>query len=178
MLERNMALKEAPERWQNNTCVRSSTRPCHFDAMQFFTRAPHKNTLLCCASVDEFDVVVAFEERVFDQIIDGTRTRADARACACFRCQCPSLTPTHALSPAHARTDLQSRGGRGMRPVLVINLDVKDNAAEAAVAAPQALALCTQLAAAGDDWEGCLEGVLAEFEATHARRPLYSICYY
>jgi hypothetical protein len=65
-----------------------------------------------------------------------------------------------------------------MRPVLVINLDVKDNAAEAAVAAPQALALCAQLAAAADDWEGCLEGVLAEFEAAHARRPLYSICYY
>ena len=43
----------------------------------------HAHTPLHC-SVDEFDVVVAFEERVFDQIIDGTR----ARAHLCTRATC------------------------------------------------------------------------------------------
>ena len=62
--------------------------------------------------------------------------------------------------------------------MLVLNLDVKDNASEAAAAAPLALQLCTRLGAAGDDWEGALDAIVAEFEATHGRRPLYALCYY
>ena len=62
--------------------------------------------------------------------------------------------------------------------MLVLSLEVKDNAAEAALAAPEALELCTALAAAGEDWVAALEGTLAAFEARHARRPLYAICFY
>ena len=74
--------------------------------------------------------------------------------------------------------DLQSREGARLRPVLVLNLDVKDNASEAAVAAPLALGLCSALAAYGDDWAAAVEGLLAQFEAQHQRRPLYRICFY
>ena len=62
--------------------------------------------------------------------------------------------------------------------MLVLNLDVKDNATEAAVAAPLALGLCGALAAAGDDWAAAVDGILAQFEAVHARRPLYRNCFY
>ena len=62
--------------------------------------------------------------------------------------------------------------------MLVLNLDVKDNATEAAVAAPLALSLCGAIAAYGDDWATAVDGLLAQFEATHARRPLYRICFY
>lgn len=112
MLERNITLKLAPERWQLNT--------------------------------RQFDVVVAFEERVFDQILE----------------------------------DMHLRGGRTLQPLLVLNLDVRDNATEAGLAAPLALSLVQALQQAGDGWEGQLVEVLSSFEATHARRPLYAICYY
>ena len=75
-------------------------------------------------------------------------------------------------------TDLQSRGGVKQTPVLVLNLEVKDNAAEAAAAAPLALSLCRALEAAGDDWADAMERILSEFETAHARRPLYTICFY
>jgi hypothetical protein len=77
MLERNMALKEAPERWQNNTCVRALVPlgvPCRRNTLAH-AALMHAHAPLH-GSVDEFDVVVAFEERVFDQIIDGTRAHA------------------------------------------------------------------------------------------------------
>ena len=73
---------------------------------------------------------------------------------------------------------MQSREGARLRPVLVLNLDVKDNASEAAVAAPLALGLCSALAACGDDWAAAVDGLLAQFEAQHQRRPLYRICFY
>jgi hypothetical protein len=109
-------------------------------------------------------VVVAFEERVFEQIIEGARPRV-ARRSSCF------------LRVALC-ADLQSREGARLRPVLVLNLDVKDNATEAAVAAPLALGLCGALAQYGDDWAVAVDGLLAQFEAAHARRPLYRICFY
>ena len=109
-------------------------------------------------------MVVAFEERVFEQIIDGAR-----------------LAPCAAALSSDVSAwcaDLQSREGARLRPVLVLNLDVKDNASEAAVAAPLALGLCSALAAYGDDWAAAVEGLLAQFEAQHQRRPLYRICFY
>lgn len=106
MLERNMQLKTAPERWQLNS--------------------------------DVFDVVVAFEERVFDIIVE----------------------------------DMQSRGNMSMQPVLILNLDVKDNAEEASLAAPQALELC-QMLAASEDWETELEDILDRFQTKMGRRPIY-----
>ena len=93
-----------------------------------------------------FDVVVAFEERVFDSIVE----------------------------------DLAARGGRTLQPVLVLNLDVRDNAAEAGIAAPLALALCQSLAAAAaaGGWEGHLERILRAFEEREGRRPLYAVGFY
>ena len=63
-----MALKAAPERWQANMCAprpsaRGSAAPSH----------ALPSSLSRMRSGEEFDVVVAFEERVFEQIIDGAR---------------------------------------------------------------------------------------------------------
>ena len=92
-------------------------------------------------------MAVAFEERVFDLILE----------------------------------DMAARGGRTQQPLLVLNLDVRDSATEAGVAAPLALQLCQALQAAAATpagWEGQLEAILLAFEAQHKRRPLYSIAWY
>ena len=67
-----MAIKPAPERWQANTCVPRPSARGGGDSAARLTRS------LCRRSGEEFDVVVAFEERVFEQIIDGA-TRAACR---------------------------------------------------------------------------------------------------
>jgi hypothetical protein len=91
-------------------------------------------------------VVVAFEERVFDSILE----------------------------------DLRVRGGRTLHPVLVVSLEVRDNATEAGLAAPLALSLCQSLqaAAAGPGWESQLEALVSAFEGAHRRRVLYAVAYY
>ncbi|CAI9113211.1 OLC1v1013781C2 [Oldenlandia corymbosa var. corymbosa] len=78
MLKRNLGVKTAPQRWQEN------------------------------AADGSFDIVLTFEEKVFDMVLE----------------------------------DLHNRRHAFMRPVLVINLEVKDNHEEAAVGARQALLLC------------------------------------
>lgn len=111
MLQRNMAVKAAPEKWQY------------------------------CREV--FDAVVCFEEKVMQQVIE----------------------------------DMAGRPQILMKPVLVINIDVKDNHEEAAKVAPQTLQLCQMLEAA-DSWEGAVDEVMAHFELEHQRRATYTICYY
>ncbi|XP_027124937.1 uncharacterized protein [Coffea arabica] len=81
MLKRNLAVKSAPQRWQEN------------------------------AADGSFDVVLTFEEKVFDMVIE----------------------------------DLHNRNHVLMKPVLVINLEVKDNHEEAAIGARLALLLCQEL---------------------------------
>ena len=108
------------------------------------SRGAHPASRLCSKL---FDVAVAFEERVFDLILE----------------------------------DVSARGGKLMQPLLVINLDVRDNATEAGLAAPLALSLCQSLqaAAAGPGgWEGALEALLLSFEKETGRRPLYAIGWY
>ncbi|KAF8056476.1 SSU72 [Scenedesmus sp. PABB004] len=73
--------------------------------------------------------------------------------------------------------DLTSRPQSLMKPVLVVNIDVKDNHEEAAKVAPQTLQLCRMLEAA-ESWEGAIDDVLTAFEREHARRATYTICYY
>lgn len=112
MLERDVLVKPAPQRWQDH---------------------PH----------ERFDVAVTFERRVMEQVVE----------------------------------DMAGRQGDGIRPLLVVNLDVKDNTREAATAAPQALQLCQMLEAA-EDWETEVDEVVAQFEAETGRRPLYTLCWY
>lgn len=81
MLKRNLAVKSAPQRWQEN------------------------------AADGSFDVVLTFEEKVFDMVIE----------------------------------DLHNRNHVLMKPVLVINLEVKDNHEEAAIGARLALLLCQEV---------------------------------
>ncbi|KAK9845341.1 hypothetical protein WJX81_003860 [Elliptochloris bilobata] len=73
--------------------------------------------------------------------------------------------------------DMQKRGHSSMRPLLVINIDVKDNHEEAAKVAPQTLRLC-QMLEAHEEWEEEVDDIVAQFEAEYGRRPVYSICFY
>lgn len=102
-------------------------------------RAPEKWQL----EMAQFDVVVTFEEWVFDKVVD----------------------------------DLQGRDSTNGASVLVVNLEVKDNAEEAALAAPQALELC-QMLEGSDDWECELDDIMDRFQQKCGRRPLFTICFY
>uniref|UniRef100_A0A1D1YY61 RNA polymerase II subunit A C-terminal domain phosphatase SSU72 n=1 Tax=Anthurium amnicola TaxID=1678845 RepID=A0A1D1YY61_9ARAE len=113
MLKRNSTIKLAPQRWQDNV------------------------------SDGSFDVVLSFEEKVFDMVLD----------------------------------DLHNRDHSLMKPVLVINLDVKDNHEEAAGGAKLALDLCQELEAT-DCWEDTIDNIVAAFEREHRRKLLYSISFY
>ncbi|CAN6468897.1 unnamed protein product [Victoria cruziana] len=113
MLRRNSSVKLAPQRWQEN------------------------------ALDGTFDVVLTFEEKVFDMVLE----------------------------------DLHNREGLLMKPVLVINLDVKDNHEEAAIGGRLALDLCQELEAV-DSWEDNIDDILAAFERQHRRKLLYSIAFY
>ncbi|CAA6654138.1 unnamed protein product [Spirodela intermedia] len=112
MLKRNSGIKLAPQRWQDNSA----------DGI--------------------FDVVLTFEEKVFDLVLD----------------------------------DLNNREHSLMRPVLIINLEVKDNHEEAA-AGPRspwiyAKRCCYRLL------EDSIDSVVTAFERQHKRKLLYSISFY
>jgi len=94
-------------------------------------------------SLTQHDVVLTFEEWVFDKVVE----------------------------------DLMGRDSESGASVLVVNLDVKDNHEEAALAAPQALKLCEMLEAS-DDWESDLDDIVDRFQQQCKRRPLYTICFY
>lgn len=114
MMQKDMKVKEAPQRFQD--------RP---------------------ADGAPFDVLVTFESRVMDIVVD----------------------------------DLRSKEGDGAHPCLVINMDVKDSAAEAATAALHALRLC-QLLEEADDWEAEVDGILDRFaDETGRRKPQYDVCF-
>lgn len=113
MLKRNLAVKSAPQRWQEN------------------------------AADGSFDVVLTFEEKVFDMVIE----------------------------------DLHNRNHVLMKPVLVINLEVKDNHEEAAIGARLALLLCQELEST-EAWEESIDDIMTNFERQHRRKLLYSVSYY
>ncbi|KAL8474475.1 hypothetical protein ACS0TY_030362 [Phlomoides rotata] len=113
MLKRNVSVKTAPQRWQEN------------------------------AADGTFDVVLTFEEKVFDMVLE----------------------------------DLHNRNHVLLKPVLVINLEVKDNHEEAAVGGRLALQLCQELDAI-ENWEESIDDVIINFERQHHRKLVYSISYY
>lgn len=71
--------------------------------------------------------------------------------------------------------DLQSKNG--VHPCAVINMEVKDSASEAQVAAPHALKLCTTIADVGEDWEEEIDSILSKFSDETKREMSYDICY-
>ncbi|KAK3032336.1 hypothetical protein RJ639_035387 [Escallonia herrerae] len=113
MLKRNLAVKTAPQRWQEN------------------------------ATDGYFDVVLTFEEKVFDMVVE----------------------------------DLHNRDHVLLKPVLIINLEVKDNHEEAAIGGRLTLALCQELEAT-ENWEDSIDDLIIAFERQHRRKLLYSISFY
>ncbi|GMH16102.1 hypothetical protein Nepgr_017943 [Nepenthes gracilis] len=113
MLKRNSTVKLAPQRWQDN------------------------------ADDGSFDVVLTFEEKVFDMVIE----------------------------------DLHNRDHVFMKPVLIVNLEVKDNHEEAATGARLTLDLCQELEETGS-WEDNIDEIVIAFERRHRRKLLYSISFY
>ncbi|KAG6410636.1 hypothetical protein SASPL_128701 [Salvia splendens] len=113
MLKRNLSVKTAPQRWQEN------------------------------AADGTFDVVLTFEEKVFDMVLE----------------------------------DLHNRKHVLLKPVLVINLEVKDNHEEAAIGGRLALQLCQEIEPAGN-WEECVDDLIMNFERQNHRKLVYSISYY
>ena len=164
MLERNMAVKEAPQRWQDE-------RRCAYASLMQSTPtilpSIEANGVRSLCS-EEFDVVIAFEERVFEEVVSGER-----RSSKCHFSVRPILTsyPFSMLS-----ADMSARGINAMEPVLIINLDVKDNHEEAATAAPIALDLCEMIEQA-DEWDTEFDRISDTFAERNGRRPLYTICW-
>lgn len=113
MLKRNLGVKLAPQRWQDN------------------------------AADGPFDVVITFEEKVFDLVLE----------------------------------DLHNRNQVLLKPVLVINLEVKDNHEEVAIGGRLALILCQELDAT-ENWEDAIDDIINNFEKQHRRKLLYSISFY
>ncbi|KAF5183183.1 Rna polymerase ii subunit a c-terminal domain phosphatase ssu72 [Thalictrum thalictroides] len=73
--------------------------------------------------------------------------------------------------------DLHNREHVLMKPVLVINLEVKDNHEEAAVGARLTLDLCQELEVT-DSWEDNIDNILSTFERQNRRKLVYSISFY
>lgn len=113
MLKRNLLVKNAPQRWQEN------------------------------AADGYFNVVLTFEEKVFDMVVE----------------------------------DLHNRDHVLLKPVLVINLEVKDNHEEAATGGRLTLILCQELEAT-EKWEDAIDDIICNFERQHRRKLLYSISFY
>lgn len=113
MLMRNMSVKTAPQRWQEN------------------------------ADDGCFDVILCFEDRVFDSVVD----------------------------------DLNSREHKLMKPVLIINMDVKDSHEEAANGGKLALDLCMEVEAV-EFWEDKVDDIISSFERANQRRLHYNISFY
>ncbi|XP_047311792.1 RNA polymerase II subunit A C-terminal domain phosphatase SSU72 [Impatiens glandulifera] len=113
MLKRNSTVKLAPQRWQDN------------------------------AADGPFDVVLTFEEKVFDNVIEDMNNR------------------DHVL----------------MKPVLIINLEIKDNHEEAAIGGRLAFSLCQELNET-DMWEESIDEIVANFERKHRKKLLYSVSFY
>lgn len=113
MLKRNLGVKLAPQRWQDN------------------------------AGDGTFDVVLTFEEKVFDMVLE----------------------------------DLHSRDHILLKPVLIINLEVRDNHEEAAIGGRLAMILCQEIEAT-DSWEESIDDIICNFERHHRRKLLYSVSFY
>ena len=119
MLIRNMNIKAAAERWQDNT-------------------------------VDEFDVVITFEQRIFETLVEDMRNRGNRKETKNGYDSNNNYDlngKENGLGRESTEIDLME-GVEGIgsgQSLLVINIDVKDSAEEAAIATPLAIELCTRI---------------------------------
>ncbi|KAB5524296.1 hypothetical protein DKX38_022045 [Salix brachista] len=154
MLKRNSGVKLAPQRWQDN------------------------------AADGSFTVVLTFEEKVFDMVLEGK----DVSFVLQFLF--PWIFRTHAMGNLSGFLivctgqyvlsywkDLHNRNHVLLKSVLVINLEVKDNHEEAAVGGQLTLELCQKIEAV-ESWEDSIDEIIAAFEAKHRRKLVYSISFY
>ncbi|KAJ1264941.1 hypothetical protein BS78_08G039200 [Paspalum vaginatum] len=131
MLKRNTSVKLAPQRWQDN------------------------------AGDGVFDMIMTFEERVFDLVVEGSSFTSEPER----------------GSGLGDSSDMNNREPRLMKSVPIINMDVKDNHEEAGIGAKLAVELCQKLEAVGD-WEEIIDDLITGFEKQHKRRLAYSISFY
>ncbi|KNA20201.1 hypothetical protein SOVF_054590 [Spinacia oleracea] len=73
--------------------------------------------------------------------------------------------------------DLYKRDHVLMKPVAIINLEVKDNHEEAAIGGRLTLDLCQEIDAT-DSWEDKIDEIIAAFERHHRRKIVYTISFY
>ncbi|KAE9466955.1 hypothetical protein C3L33_01142, partial [Rhododendron williamsianum] len=195
MLKRNLAVKLAPQRWQEN------------------------------AADGIFDVVFTFEEKVFDMVVEGWFVPAmvsfnTIAAIGLMALKAAMLLVTMMemgcqwacndglcagdlmgwlwvklngkmgalmssfkffnimfITIMEYCVDLHNRDHVLMKPVLIINLEVKDNHEEAAIGARLTLVLCQEIEAT-EFWEDSIDEIVANFEKQHRRKLLYSISFY
>ena len=138
MLERNMKVKEAPQKWHT-----------------------HSHT-----SEFRFDIVVTYEERVYDAVIEG---QIDPFASIeCF------------LTLMLNSLDMQARWSTG-EPVLLILLPTKDNHEAALLGATYSVQLATlfeKAASESIDWRDQVDEVVLQFEQKHKQKAIYSLLFY
>ncbi|KAK8552736.1 hypothetical protein V6N13_121120 [Hibiscus sabdariffa] len=147
-LKRNLSVKLAPQRWQDN------------------------------AADGYFDIVFTFEEKVFDMVLEGEYTpEARDKLLAVEVNLIPMDLSSKHCSPFIIYPNLHNRDQVLLKSVLVINLEVKDNHEEAAVGAHLAFDLCEQIEAV-DSWEDSIDDILISSENKHRRKLMYSISFY
>ncbi|KAL3617610.1 hypothetical protein CASFOL_037931 [Castilleja foliolosa] len=73
--------------------------------------------------------------------------------------------------------DVHNRKQVQLKPVLIINLEVKDNHEEAAIGGRLALQLCQELEKT-EHWEDSIDDVVINFERQKNRKLYYSILFY
>ncbi|KAL2924079.1 RNA polymerase II subunit A C-terminal domain phosphatase SSU72 [Bienertia sinuspersici] len=64
-----------------------------------------------------------------------------------------------------------------MKPVLIINLDVKDNHEEAAIGGRLTLDLCQEIEET-ESWEDSIDEIISGFEKQYGRKIIYIISFY
>ncbi|CAH1239261.1 SSU72, partial [Branchiostoma lanceolatum] len=145
---------------------------------------------------ERFDIVVTCEERVYDQVVEGTAIldsqghmgggAVDGPAGAESSCQSVGVTVRRAERVYdHIGEDaailyfryLETRDSGADAPVHVINIDIQDNHEEATIGAFLICDLC-QMLQDSDDLENDMDEILQAFEEKCNRPILHTVSFY